>query len=95
MRAPSTSPAFAHQHQRCAERGKQLCTLNLLPATLCTNPSRPNNPSGDNPAIIVGNAQPALLEWAAAQQQGSGRVVLCDKPLAHGILEGMARHGLY
>lgn len=50
---------------------------------------------GENPAIVVGNAQPALLEWIVKQEQLSRRVILADKALAHGILEGLARHGLY
>eukprot|EP00892_Ulva_mutabilis_P007092 jgi/Ulvmu1/4755/UM020_0040.1 len=49
---------------------------------------------GESPGIVVGNAQPLLLDWAVKQKQ-NGRVVLADKPLAHGILEGLARHGLY
>lgn len=44
---------------------------------------------------MVGNAQPALLEWVATQEQRSGRVILADKPQALGIMEGLARHGLY
>lgn len=50
--------------------------------------------AGESPGIVVGNAQPLLLDWAVKQKQ-DGRIVLADKPLAHGILEGLARHGLY
>jgi Sucrose-6F-phosphate phosphohydrolase len=53
--------------------------------------------AGDTPGIVVGNAQPALISWAVQQQQNGSvaQPVLADKPLAHGILEGLARHGLY
>ena len=45
---------------------------------------------------MVGNAQPALVAWAVKQKQiGAASTVLTDKPLAAGILEGLARHGLY
>ena len=50
--------------------------------------------TGANPAIVVGNAQPTLVEWLARQPQNS-RVVLTDAEIARGILEGLARHGLY
>lgn len=49
---------------------------------------------GDNPAIVVGNAQPALMEWAVRQPQ-DGRVVVADAEVADGVLEGLARLGLY
>jgi len=49
---------------------------------------------GDNPAIVVGNAQPALMEWAVRQPQ-DGRVVVADAGVADGVLEGLARLGLY
>lgn len=48
---------------------------------------------GSNPGIIVGNSQPELLDWLATQPQ-DGRLQLTDAPFAHGILEGLARHGL-
>lgn len=49
---------------------------------------------GRSPACVVGNAQPELLKWALHQPQNS-RVVVADKQLARGVLEGLARHGLY
>jgi len=49
---------------------------------------------GDHPAIVVGNAQAELLGWLTRQPQG-GKVVLADAFYADGILEGLARHGLY
>ncbi len=49
---------------------------------------------GANPAIVVGNAQPTLVAWLLQQPQ-NGRVVLTDAHIARGILEGLARHGLY
>lgn len=49
---------------------------------------------GTNPAVVVGNAQQELLDWVLQQPQES-RLVVTDAPLARGILEGLARHGLY
>ena len=49
---------------------------------------------GGNPAIVVGNAQPALMEWAVRQPQ-DGRVIVADAEVADGVLEGLARLGLY
>ena len=43
---------------------------------------------------MVGNAQSQLVDWLAAQQQDA-RVVLTDAAMADGILEGLARLGLY
>jgi hypothetical protein len=52
--------------------------------------------AGDTPGIVVGNAQPTLVAWAVQQKQhGEAQTILTDKPFAHGILEGLARHGLY
>jgi sucrose-6F-phosphate phosphohydrolase len=50
--------------------------------------------SGDHPGICVGNAQPELLNWLVKQPQ-DGKLILTDKHLADGIVEGLARHGLY
>eukprot|EP00887_Chlorella_sp_A99_P001465 scaffold8.g1465.t1 len=47
---------------------------------------------GTNPAVVVGNAQQELLDWVLQQES---RLVVTDAPLARGILEGLARHGLY
>lgn len=49
---------------------------------------------GENPAIVVGNAQAALMEWAVRQPQ-DGRVVVADAEVADGVLEGLARLNLY
>lgn len=49
---------------------------------------------GANPAIVVGNAQPELLQWVTSQKQ-DGRLVLTDSVMADGVLEGLARLGLY
>jgi sucrose-6F-phosphate phosphohydrolase len=49
---------------------------------------------GDNPAVVVGNAQPELLQWVVRQPQGA-RLVVADAPMARGVMEGLARHGLY
>ena len=50
--------------------------------------------AGKHKAIIVGNAQMELLDWLMEQPQ-SARAVYTDAPMARGILEGIARHGLY
>ena len=49
--------------------------------------------AGSNPGVIVGNAQPELLDWLVAQPQDR-RLRLADGHLAWGILEGLALHGL-
>jgi sucrose-6F-phosphate phosphohydrolase len=49
---------------------------------------------GSNPAIVVGNAQQALVEWVVRQPQ-DGRIVVADATLADGVLEGLGRHQLY
>eukprot|EP00884_Botryococcus_braunii_P004434 jgi/Botrbrau1/13992/Bobra.150_1s0004.1 len=49
---------------------------------------------GENPAIIVGNAQPELLDWLVRQRQES-RKVLTHAHMARGIMEGLGRLGLY
>jgi len=49
---------------------------------------------GANPAVVVGNAQDELLEWVVKQPQ-DGRLVVADQVMAHGVLEGMGRLGLY
>ncbi len=43
---------------------------------------------------MVGNAQTELLTWMLRQPQ-TGKVLLTDAFYADGILEGLARHGLY
>ena len=50
--------------------------------------------AGKNPAIVVGNAQPTLVDWLAKQPQ-NGRVVFTSAHIARGILEGLCHHGLY
>ena len=50
--------------------------------------------AGKHKAIIVANAQQELLDWLLQQEQ-SARVICTDAPMAHGILEGIARHGLH
>jgi hypothetical protein len=50
--------------------------------------------AGENPAIVVGNAQPTLVDWLAEQPQ-NGRIVFTNAHIARGILEGLCRHGLY
>ena len=50
--------------------------------------------AGKNPAIVVGNAQPDLVEWVMRQPQ-RGRVVLADQVGAKGILEGLMSLALW
>jgi len=50
--------------------------------------------SGSNPSIVVGNAQAELMDWVCRQSQ-DGRLVVADAPMARGVLEGLARLGLY
>ena len=50
---------------------------------------------GRNPAIVVGNAQDELLEWVMRQSQEDGRLVVSDAEMAHGVLEGLGRLGMY
>jgi hypothetical protein len=61
---------------------------------LCVKDMQAPARAGANPAIVVGNAQPLLVDWLTARQQDA-RVVLTDAPMADGILEGLARLGLY
>lgn len=49
---------------------------------------------GRNKAVVVGNAQPELVQWFLQQPQ-TERLVMSDAPLARGLLEGLARHGLF
>ena len=44
--------------------------------------------------VVVGNAQPELLHWLVQQPQG-GKVIYSDACFADGIMEGLARHGLF
>lgn len=50
---------------------------------------------GESPAVIVGNAQPELLDWYNAYRESPpGRIVLARGVDALGVMEGLARHGL-
>ncbi|KAA6421813.1 MAG: hypothetical protein FRX49_08132 [Trebouxia sp. A1-2] len=49
---------------------------------------------GQHQAIIVSNAQQELLDWLLQQKQ-TPRIVCTDAPMADGILEGIARHGMH
>ena len=50
--------------------------------------------AGENKAVVVGNAQPELVEWLLQQPQDD-RLIYTSAHLAQGVLEGIARHGLY
>jgi len=49
---------------------------------------------GKNLGVCVANSQPDLIHWLAQRPQ-DGRVLLADRPLAAGIIEGLMRFGLY
>ncbi|KAF6261522.1 sucrose-6F-phosphate phosphohydrolase-domain-containing protein [Scenedesmus sp. NREL 46B-D3] len=66
--------------QRCATAGDSCNDILML--------------DGKMPGIVVGNAQKELVRWYH-EQNDHGRIVLTDKPEAAGVLEGLARHGLY
>ena len=53
-----------------------------------------NSCAGKHKAIVVGNAQPELVEWLLKQEQ-TARIVFTDAHMAHGIIEGITRHGLF
>lgn len=54
--------------------------------------------SGQNLAIVVGNAQPDLLKWVNDTQVGSGsadvRLLITKEHMARGILQGLQTFGL-
>ena len=54
--------------------------------------------AGRNPAIVVGNAQPDLLQWVAQRRSeepgAEGRLLVTGAHEARGILEGLQRLGL-
>ena len=52
------------------------------------------NWAGENKAIVVGNAQPELVDWLVQRRQ-TDRLIYARAHLALGVLEGIARHGLY
>jgi hypothetical protein len=55
-------------------------------------------PAGRNPAIVVGNAQPDLVQWVAQRRReeagAEGRLLVAQAHEALGILEGLQRLGL-
>ena len=51
---------------------------------------------GENRAVVVGNAQPALMEWAKARietEEDPERLYIATEKEARGILEGLAEFG--
>ena len=51
---------------------------------------------GKNRAVVVGNAQPALMEWATARietEEDPERLYIATEKEARGILEGLAKFG--
>lgn len=59
-----------------------------------STPAPPRAPPAPACPAVVGNAQPELVQWVLEQPQ-EDRMVVTDAPMARGILEGLARHGLY
>ncbi|KAK9810564.1 hypothetical protein WJX73_000994 [Symbiochloris irregularis] len=72
-------------------------TMFSIPRSHCMSAGDSGNDilmlEGGNPGVIVGNAQPELLDWLVTQKQDK-RLRLADAHLAYGILEGLALHGL-
>lgn len=76
--------------QRCKVQPavRQACARPCMLPALSRPPAAPPRPA------VVGNAQPELVQWVLEQPQEE-RMVVTDAPMARGILEGLARHGLY
>lgn len=51
--------------------------------------------AGGHPSVVVGNAQPELVNWLVQQPQQDSKVLFAEGMFARGIIEGLARHGLY
>lgn len=52
--------------------------------------------AGENPAIVVGNAQPDLIKWVDSQRINGGsesRLFLSTEKEAYGILDGIKNFG--
>ncbi len=53
--------------------------------------------AGENPAIVVGNAQPDLMKWVEERRRTEAahqeRLIVASKHEALGILEGLQRLG--
>ena len=84
------SMCFGHQHRD--SWGMSARQSRLLGRGTHSDPVPPSRCR--SVVAVVGNAQPELLDWVLQQPQDS-RLVVSDAPLARGILEGLARHGLY
>mmetsp|Transcript_33865 Transcript_33865/g.73291 ORF Transcript_33865/g.73291 Transcript_33865/m.73291 type:complete len:117 (+) Transcript_33865:3-353(+) len=50
---------------------------------------------GDSLAVIVGNAQPDLLDWYEKNGRNNERVYYAKESTAGGILEGLQHFGLF
>lgn len=48
---------------------------------------------GDHCSVVVGNAHPVLLDWAATQRKGGGQLLVARGHRALGILEGLQQWG--
>jgi hypothetical protein len=51
--------------------------------------------SGRNRAIVVGNAQPVLMDWARVEisKEDGDRLYIAERKEARGILEGLEKFG--
>ena len=49
---------------------------------------------GEHLSVVVGNAHPVLMDWAATRRQGgAGQLLVAQGHRAHGILEGLQKWG--
>ena len=98
-RSPTNPPPIPHLRPTGKEKALQYVRqLYGVPEHLCVAAGDSGNDilmlEGEHPGIVVGNAQHELLHWLVQQQQ-DGKVVCTDATFADGIIEGLARHGLY
>jgi len=52
-------------------------------------------PRGSAPCVEVGNAQPALMQWARGEmaKEGGGRLYIAQERKASGVLKGVDKFG--
>lgn len=100
-----TSGAGSHRYVDCVPvaAGKEKALQYVrqqygIPEHLCVAAGDSGNDilmlEGEHPAVVVGNAQSELVNWLVQQPQ-DGKVIYTDAFFADGIMEGLARHGLY
>ncbi len=72
----------------CQQSNTHVCVPGTLLMTLYLS-------IGGHPSVVVGNAQPDLVNWLVQQPQSDSKVLFAEGMFARGIIEGLARHGLY